>query len=54
MEKSPSKGSHHSNKRIKISSPSPTHVEIFDSSSDECPRSASSLLKRPSSSVPKK
>ncbi|MCE0480548.1 hypothetical protein HAX54_037489 [Datura stramonium] len=54
MEKNPPKGSRSSNKRLKSSSPSPTHVEISESSSNECPESASSLLKKPSSFVPKK
>ncbi|MCD7445859.1 hypothetical protein HAX54_015583, partial [Datura stramonium] len=53
MVKIPPKGSRCSSKRLKSSTPSPSHVEIFDSSSNECPKSASSL-KKPSSSVPKK
>ncbi|MCD7473461.1 hypothetical protein HAX54_015335, partial [Datura stramonium] len=53
MEKIPPKGSHRSSKRLKSSTPSLSHVEISDSSSNDFPESTSSL-KKPSSSVPKK
>ncbi|MCE3050766.1 hypothetical protein HAX54_048047, partial [Datura stramonium] len=53
MDKIPPKGSRHSSKRLKSSTPSSSHVEISDSSSDECTESASSI-KKPSSSIPKK
>ncbi|MCE3216578.1 hypothetical protein HAX54_006954, partial [Datura stramonium] len=50
MAKIPPKGSRRSRKRLKSSTPSAYHVEISDSSSDECPESTS-FLKKPSSSV---
>ncbi|MCD9640249.1 hypothetical protein HAX54_025446 [Datura stramonium] len=53
MEKIPRKGSRRSSKRLKSSTPSPSDVNISNSSSDECPESTSSL-KKPSSSVSKK